>query len=243
MRYKKLYTVSDGYGCNHIYPMWPELLARVINTEWVNLSTMGSGNELIATQVIDALEKEPNPQDTLWVIQWTNCTRLDLQVDLDNQELIDDIKTDKVYSRNFATTRKNKTFWASSASELAWVQTHNDLLLEEQHQARGRMAQLATTYALEHYSAKYKYLFSYDSSWSKNNLVNPSKYIWEPMSTFRYGSQFNELDVGEVQPVSSVHLEFLDRYLLPELEYDRRRYEQILEETLTADRVRKAVRG
>jgi hypothetical protein len=243
MKYKKLYTAADGYGCNHIYPMWSELLARVLNIEWVNLSVMGAGNEILATQVIEALEKESNPEETLWVVQWTSCKRLDLQIDLGNQELLDRIKTDSIYSKNFITTKKNRTFWVSSASKQEWVTKHNDLILEEQHVSRSRMYQLAATYALEQRGANYEYMFAYDPYWSKNNLIDNSKYIWDFMYNFKQRSKYADLDVGEIQPVSSVQLDFLKQYLLPKLEYDHTRYEQIFEEVLIADRVRRATRN
>ena len=243
MKYKKLYTVADGYGCNHIYPMWPELLARILNIEWVNLSVMGAGNEIIATQVIEALERETDPNQALWVVQWTQTKRLDLQVDLANRELLDRIKTDQVYSKNFITTKKNRTFWVSSASEQEWVKTHNDLILKDQHDSRSRMYQLAAAAALEHRGADYKFMFTYDPYWSRNNLIDDSKYVWDPMFYFKKNSRYADLDVGEIQPVSSIHLDFLEQYLLPELEYDRTRYEHVLEEMLIADRVRRTTRS
>jgi hypothetical protein len=223
--------------------MWSELLARILNIEWINLSVMGAGNEIIATQVIESIEREPNPKDTLWVVQWTQSKRLDLEVDINNQELIDRIKTDRVYSKNFITTKKNRTFWVSSATEQNWVVQHNNLIPQSQHDSRSRMYQLSATHALEHHGADYRYMFTYNSYWSKNNLVDESKCVWNGMNYFKKTSKYADLDVGEIQPVSSIHLDFLDQHILPTLEYDRTRYEQILEEMLIADRVRKAVRG
>lgn len=243
MKYKKLYTAADGYGCNHIYPMWSELLARILNIEWINLSVMGAGNEIIATQVIEAVEREPDPADTLWVVQWSQPKRLDLQVDLKNQELLSRIKSDPVYSKNFVTTKKNRTFWVSSASEQEWVREHNNLILQAQHDSRARMYQLAATYVLEQRGADYRYMFTYDPYWSRNNLLDDAKCVWHSMYDFKTASKYADLDVGEIQPVSSIHLDFLERYILPGLEYDRTRYEQILEEVLIADRVRRTTRS
>ena len=56
---QKILCVGDGFGKGHVWPMWPQLLPEIVNdTEVVNLSEVGAGNEYISQCVIDSCEQE-----------------------------------------------------------------------------------------------------------------------------------------------------------------------------------------
>ena len=59
------------------------------------------------------------------------------------------------------------------------------------------------------------------------------------LQRFRHISEYKSLDVGEIQPVSSIHLDFLEKYLLPELPVDLTRLTSIKEQTILTDTKRK----
>jgi hypothetical protein len=205
----------------------------------INLAAIGAGNEYIANSVIDALATEPAPADCLWVIQWSSPKRLDLQIQSDDQALIETIKKDNVYYKNFNTTTKGQQYWSSSASDLNFVKQHNDLISNTQHETRSRNLQLATAYALEYYGVEWRYMFTYPAKWATNNLIDQQRYIWTSQYQFRQQhSQYRHLDVGEIQPVSSIHLDFLEQYILPHYEHDSARLEKIKQDTLCVDTAR-----
>lgn len=238
MQVKKLYTVGDGYAHNHYWPMWSQLLAEVLDCPWTNLSAIGAGNEYIANSVLDALATAPDLTDSLWIIQWSSPKRLDLQINNENRDLVEYIKTDPVYYKNFATTAQDQTYWVSSASELDRVQQHNNFVTESQHITRSRNLQLSVAYALDHYGVEWRYMFTYDAPWSRNNIIPDSKYIWESQRTFRTKSQYRDLDIGEIQPVSSIHLDFLEQYLLPNYKFDPAKLEAVKQHIVQQDQNR-----
>jgi hypothetical protein len=59
------------------------------------------------------------------------------------------------------------------------------------------------------------------------------------LEKFRHFSQYKNLDVGEIQPVSSIHLDFLERYILPGLPIDTKNFDFIKEEIILTDTQRK----
>jgi hypothetical protein len=243
MQVKKLYTVGDGYAHNHYWPMWSELLADVLDCPWTNLSAIGAGNEYIANSVIDALSVATDLNDSLWIIQWSSPKRLDLRINEENTHFIDCIKTDKVYHSNFSTTEQNQTYWVSSASELEQVIKHNDFITTPQHITRSRNLQLSTAYALDHYGVEWRYMFTYDAPWARNNIIPDSKYIWESQKTFRDKSVYRDLDVGEIQPVSSIHLDFLEQFVLPYYEFGPAKLDAVKQHVVQQDQTRKLTRS
>jgi hypothetical protein len=128
MKVKKLYTAGDGFCYNHHWPMWSKLLAEILDCEWVNLSTYGAGNEALANLVIDEIDTTIDYSETLWLIQWTSPYRLDLRIDQlpSDNPYIKLIPTDTVYYDNFITTKKQKKYWCSSASQLQFVNDYNN---------------------------------------------------------------------------------------------------------------------
>jgi hypothetical protein len=59
------------------------------------------------------------------------------------------------------------------------------------------------------------------------------------MMSFLPQSKYLDLDVGEIQPVSSVHLDFLEQFVLPGLEIDTNKLDAIREKTVLTDQERK----
>lgn len=200
--------------------MWSQLLAEILDCEWQNFSLPGLGNEAIANIVIDQLDSE-DTADTLWVIQWAAPDRLDFRVDNKKAEFIKEIETDPVYYKNFITTAKGRRYWSSSASILPWVASHRILLDYTQHQDRQKLFEQATLRALENSQAQWIFISTPD------------------MMDFLTTSKYRNLDVGEIQPVSSVHLEYLEQRVLPGLTFDANRLVKIREKTLETDQERK----
>lgn len=220
MKVEHLRTVGDGFCFNHYWPMWSQLLAEILDCEWKNFSLPGLGNEAIANLVIDQLNSESLP-NTFWVIQWASPTRVDFRIDCKSSEFLQKIYQDPVYYKNFITTARGRSYWSSSVSGLPWVVDHRNLLHKTQHEDRTGLFKLATTQVLEKSHVKWKYISTQD------------------MMDFLPKSQYVDLDVGKIQPVSSVHLDYLEQHLLPDLQHDANRLAQIREKTVKTDQERK----
>lgn len=236
---KHLYTAGDGYCYNGVWPMWSKLLAQALNCPWTNLSMIGAGNEAIANLVLDALPTAD--QDSLWIVQWTNPTRLDLRVDpiRANQPVLEYIQQDPVYYKNFITTAKDRTYWASSESQLDRVTDYRSLIPLQQHRDRTIQLQLAVAYALEQRGVEWLYIFNYPIDWSKESLLPADRVIWNSMEEFRKTSKYANLDISDIQPVSSIHLDFLEQFIFPKYPVDTVRLEKLREVILKQDRARK----
>jgi hypothetical protein len=219
MPIEHLRTVGDGFCFNHYWPMWSQLLAEILNCEWQNFSLPGLGNEAMANIVLDQLSSENLP-DTLWVIQWATPRRVDFRVDGISSTFLKETELDPVYYKNFITTAQGRRYWSSSASVLPWVVQHRDLITKDQYSDRQRLFELAITHELEKSGAKWQYI----STPSMMSFLKKSKYV--------------DLDVGEIQPVSSVHLDFLEQFVLPGLEFDHNRLHNIREKTVMTDQER-----
>lgn len=220
MKIKHLRTIGDGFCFNHYWPMWSQLLAEILDCEWQNFSLPGLGNEAIANIVLDQVSAEDLP-NTLWVIQWAEPKRVDFRVDTINPAFLKETELDPIYYKNFITTAQERRYWSSSASILPWVAEHRNLITLEQYQDRQKLFELAITYALEKAGVKWQYI----STPAMMSFLKQSKYF--------------DLDVGEIQPVSSVHLDFLEQFVLPELDIDTSRLDNIREKTVRIDQERK----
>jgi len=220
MKIEHLRTVGDGFCFNHYWPMWSQLLAEILDCEWQNFSLPGLGNEAIANIVVDQLSAEDLP-NTLWVIQWAAPKRLDFRVDTIGPAFLKETELDPVYYKNFITTAQGRRYWSSSASILPWVAEHRELVTIDQYKDRQKLFELATTHSLAKSGVKWQYI----STPNMMSFLKQSKYL--------------DLDVGEIQPVSSVHLDFLEQFVLPGLEIDTARLENIREKTVLTDQERK----
>ena len=219
MPIEHLRTVGDGFCFNHYWPMWSQLLAEILNCEWQNFSLPGLGNEAIANIVLDQLSSENLP-NTLWIIQWAAPRRVDFRVDCIGSEFLKETQADPVYYKNFITTAQGRRYWSTSASVLPWVVKHRDLITIEQYSDRQKLFELATTHLLEKSGVKWQYI----STPAMMKFLKTSKYL--------------DLDVGEIQPVSSVHLDFLEQFVLPGLKIDSARLDKIREKTVSTDQER-----
>lgn len=240
MNVKKLYTFGDGFCFNHYWPMWSQLLSEILDCEWSNTSTPGMGNEAIAQSVIDLLSAESDVKDTAWIVQWTAPRRLDLAIDYTTTPGLKNlIANDPVYSKNFVTTAQDKTYWCSSASTVDFVNGYKSFVPVSQFENRARMQMLATAYALEKAGVEWRYIFTYDSTWAENDILPQQCCVWPNMHNFKKKSQYYYLDVGEIQPVSSIHLDFLEQYVLPGFSWDPSKLAEVKARTLAADQYRK----
>lgn len=237
MKYKQLYTAGDGYCFNHYWPMWSQLLAEILSCPWKNLSTVGAGNEAIAALVQDQLSMNDN-RDSVWVIQWTEPARLDLRME-PNSQFLNKVLDDPIYYKNFITTAAEKTYWCSSASITDIATNYRNLIPLSQHQTRSQQHILATAYALEKSQVEWYFIFTYPADWAKSTFLPEKNCIWQDQYSFRKTSQYLELDVGEIQPVSSIHLDFLEKYVLPNLEFNGQQLSEIKSRILTQDQHQK----
>ena len=220
MKIKHLRTIGDGFCFNHHWPMCSQLLAEILDCEWKNFSLPGLGNEAMANIVLDQVSAENLP-NTLWVIQWAEPNRVDFRVDTINPAFLKETELDPIYYKNFITTAQGRRYWSSSSSILPWVAEHRNLITLEQYRDRQKLFELAITHALEKAGVKWQYI----STPAMMSFLKQSKYF--------------DLDIGEIQPVSSVHLDFLEQFVLPELDIDTSRLDNIRQKTLLIDQERK----
>lgn len=215
--------------------MWSQILAEILDCEWTNLSQMGAGNEAIAGLVLDQLSVTNDCSSTLWITQWTIPYRLDLE---DSDRYTVQISKDPVYYKNFIETALGKKYWCSSASEINLVQQHNHLIGIPQSQARGRMYQLAVARALEAKQVSWKFCLTYPAPWREQTFIDPGQWMLPSLNEFRYASLYTPLDVGQVQPVSSIHLDWLAQTILPHCEYDQSRFDAVRDKYTALDQNR-----
>jgi phospholipase C len=154
-------------------------------------------------------------------------------------DLFNTIQQDDVYYDNFITSSKNRRYWCSSASRLPFVNEYKNSIPDSQHIDRSRMIQLGLAYALTRANVSWKYLFTYNSLWAADNFISDDHTIWHSQEEFRTVSKYKDLDVGEIQPVSSIHLDFLEQFILPQLTYDVDKFNNIKERIITVDTARK----
>lgn len=77
---KKLVAVGCSYTEDwNDFPAWPELLAKKLNYECINLGKSGAGNEYIFSKSLDALVQEKNIG--LMVAMWSEFQRMDFYND------------------------------------------------------------------------------------------------------------------------------------------------------------------
>ena len=62
------------------WPKWPELLAKKLDMDYVNLGQNGGGNEYIYSSLLEQILKtEDKSQIGLVIPAWTQCQRKDYQ--------------------------------------------------------------------------------------------------------------------------------------------------------------------
>ena len=96
---QKILCVGDGFGKGHIWPMWPQLLPKIVdNVEIDNLCEVGAGNEYISNCVIDACERK---KYDLVLVQWALSNRLDIVKNNENNIAIDDVDKESNINLSF----------------------------------------------------------------------------------------------------------------------------------------------
>lgn len=242
MKVTKLKTIGDGFAYNHYWPMWSHILAEILDCEWINCSLPGLGNEAISNIVLDDIVHDDDP-GIFWLIQWTEAGRLDLEINQHNHDVKNIICQDVNYPNNYITTAKNRVYWSSSASKLEFVETYRNLITRPQQVTRSLQCVLATTLALEKSQCAWKYIFTYTVPWIKNTWISSDRMVLQGMEDFRRISSYSHLDIGEIQPVSSIHLEFLETHVLPDLIYDPDKLQQVKTHYVQQDQHRRAIPG
>lgn len=238
MKINTLKTFGDGFAKNHYWPMWSQLLAEILQCQWKNFSLPGLGNEAMCNLVTDELAINYDSND-FYVIQWTGPPRLDLEINQHNQDIKQIISQDPVYYDNYITTATGRTYWSSSASISEPVKHYREFLTQSQHQSRSIQSIMATTWALTQKQAQWLCMFTYDAIWAKNVCLPEQNVIWPSLQDFLNVSQYRELDVGEIQPVTSIHLDFLETYVLPKFSYNTQHFQQLKQHYIEQDRQRK----
>jgi hypothetical protein len=203
--------------------MWSQILAEILDCGWTNLSQAGAGNEAIANLVLDQLAATADTSDSLWIVQWTHPQRLDL---LEWQRFSDSILQDPVYHKNFIRTAKGQEFWCSSASHMDLVRTYHSMITESQQESRSRISQLATGLALSQRDVRWRFCLTYPADWREIERIGADRWILPSMREYRESAAHRELDVGYIQPVSSVYLDWLEEFILPGLDHDPDRLSQ-----------------
>ena len=66
------YTTKFGF------PVWPEVLGKMLDMEVINLAQCGRGNEYIYSTILDCLTKENNIG--LVIAMWSESNRIDFEV-------------------------------------------------------------------------------------------------------------------------------------------------------------------
>lgn len=222
----KILALADGFGdsvaCPTWYPeyhKWPAILKLMTkNVDIIDFCRYGAGNEYITS----CLKHNYQRADIVFV-QWAMPNRLDLMLAHERSMLDqwhDKINSDEVYKDNFQDIDQDR-WWISSASTLDWVKDyHNRFISKKQHQNRSK---IYIEYAHELLrSKKHGFLLTCDSGYLKNIDVDPDVWIWhEPwkgMHDWRYHSRYRHLDLGVVQPIPLIHLDFIQRFIMPKFD-------------------------
>ena len=69
---------AHSYTITHKFPVWPEVLGKMLDMEVINLAQNGRGNEFIYSTILDCLTKENNIG--LVVAMWSESNRIDFEV-------------------------------------------------------------------------------------------------------------------------------------------------------------------
>jgi hypothetical protein len=78
------YTVKDYISSAHpemdcSWPKWPEMLAKKLNMEIVNLAFNGAGNRFILQTLLEAIERTPKEEIGMVIAAWSQANRDDWQ--------------------------------------------------------------------------------------------------------------------------------------------------------------------
>jgi len=220
---KKILCIGDGFGKGHIWPMWPQLLAELVNdVEIDNYSEVGAGNEFISNRVIDACEKK---NYDIVLVQWAMSMRLDV---INNQQnnISRHILKDKIYNKKYSNVRINdRLWWLSSNSQTEYIQNyHKNYISVEQQKLRSiNQIKLIELYLKQQKISNFLFFSSYKLDFidmTESNVLDWSTWCVDEHGNGmeEYGKTFfPQYATKEVQPHSAIHLNYIKEILLPKL--------------------------
>jgi len=216
---QKILCVGDGFGKGHVWPMWPQLLPEIVNdTEIVNLSEVGAGNEYISQCVIDSCERE---NYDLVIVQWAKSDRLDL-INNDQTDLSKKILQDTTYNTKYSNVKlNNRLWWLSSASKIDIVkQYHKNYISKDQHKLRTVNFINHIDLYLSQKQIKSCFFSSYNLDFldiTESQTIDRNKWLQNgELGMHEYGvKHLPEYKSTEVQPHTLVHLDYLEKVLCP----------------------------
>ena len=74
---------APDYDCS--FPKWPELLAKKLNMECVNLGANGAGNNYIYSTLLEEITRTPKEEIGLVLAAWSQVNREDYQIYISRQ--------------------------------------------------------------------------------------------------------------------------------------------------------------
>jgi hypothetical protein len=220
---KKILCVGDGFGKGHIWPMWPQLLEKILdNVQITNFSSVGAGNEFICNSVLSACKK--NKFDMV-LVQWAISKRLDIINNKENN-ISSIILYDKIYNKKYSNIKiDDRSWWLSSDSQLEYVKKyHQNYISIEQHKLRSINYIKLTELYLKQIQMK-NFLFFSSNKLDFLNLPESECLDWTVWnehlgknSMAEYAEKHcSQYQTQEVQPHPMVHLKYLKEILLPKL--------------------------
>jgi len=220
---KKILCIADEFGKGHIWPMWPQLLAELVNDVAIdNYSEVGAGNEFISNRVIDACEKKTYD---IVLVQWAWSRRLDI---INNQQnnISKHILEDKTYNTKYSNVRiNNRAWWLSSNSQTKYIQNyHKNYISVEQQKLRSiNQIKLIELYLKQKKIFNFLFFSSYKLDFidmPESNILDWSVWCCDKQNggMNEYGkSHLPQYAAKEVQPHPIIHLNFIKEIMLPKL--------------------------
>lgn len=227
----KLLTLSDGYGDSLAVPVWyskymkwPEIIKLMTKEiELENLSRYGAGNEFMVNQL-----KQHVDCAGVVIVQWTQPNRLDLVLAHKNPTFWSNaIASDPIYNNNILDCGGDK-FWISSGSKTDAVQQyHQQYISIRQHQLRSQIYIEYAKMLLEQRGIDYRFMLVENSEY----IGIEANWIWhEPfkgMDDFRHKSKYCDLELGIAQPIPLVAFDFINQYVIPNIDLPWRNNREI----------------
>ena len=222
-----LLTISDGFGDSVAVPQWypeyikwPDIIKLMTSgVNLTNLSRYGAGNEYIVNCLRNNLDDK-----NLVLVQWAAPNRLDLLLGHSKpyQEFWDDaIGNDPIYKDNIVEIGLEKFWITSNSTSAPVIEYHQKYITNAQHQMRSQIFIDYAKLAIEQNSIEYRFLLTTDSEYLSNTVSNDIRWTWHHpwhgMHSFRFRSDFKDLDLGLMQPIPLIHFDFIKKFIMPEI--------------------------
>ena len=221
---KKILCIGDGFGKGHTWPMWPQLLAELVNdVEIDNYSEIGAGNEFISNCVIDACGKK---KYDIVLVQWAISMRLDI-INNKQNNISKNIIKDQVYNTKYSNVRINdRLWWLSSNSQTEYIQNYhkNYISIEQQKLRSINQIKLIELYLKQQKISNFLFFSSYKLDFidmPESNILDWSMWCVDQHSNGmkEYGKTFfPQYVTKEAQPHPIIHLNYVTKILLPRLD-------------------------